>query len=79
MLKVMTTDGESGRKTLFLGLTRKNLDELPKNRPIVVSVEEVGGHADRIVILGGETQEDLLEDLRSIGVPIPADAKGIVE
>lgn len=70
MLKLVTSS-EAGQ-TLWLGLTRDNLDRLPLNEPIMFDWSEVGSPPDvvKVVIFAGETTEDLMEDLRALGVPL---------
>lgn len=63
--------GEAGGKPLLvLGLTRENLDRLSANQPIVIIPEqmtELQLPEMTIVILGGETMQDLNEDLKALG------------
>lgn len=63
--------GEAGGKPLLvLGLTRENLDRLSANQPIVIIPEQMAElqlPEMTIVILGGETMQDLNEDLKALG------------
>lgn len=61
-------------KTVYLGLLRENVTRLMLGQPVLINGEDVLLPGIKIVIIGGETQEDLIKDLRSIGVPIPEDA-----
>lgn len=71
MLKIVTSDSGGGQ-TLWIGLDRDNLDRLPANEPIGIDLAEVGNpNLTRIFILGGETIDSILDDLRAIGVPLP--------
>jgi len=75
MLKLVTHD-ISGDQTLWIGLTRENLDRLPQDMPIAFGWNEIGSpeRVTKVVVLGGETMADILDDLRAVGVPIPKDA-----
>lgn len=61
--------GTTERPTVILGLSAENMRRLLANQPIPVDLKEL--HPDlpelRIVLLGGETEDDLAEDLRALG------------
>ncbi len=62
------------RVTLFLGLSRANLERLPQDQPIKVDLVELGldqGGIHDIVIFAGETEEGMLADLNRAGVITP--------
>lgn len=67
MIKAVAS-GESGT-IVFLGLSRENTARLLANQPIPVKLREL--HADlpdlTVVLLGGETEDDIAEDLRVLG------------
>lgn len=71
MIKALGKDG-NGRTALFLGLSRKNTERLLQGKPIVVRLDELDATLPGmdVVLLGGETEADITEDLRSIG-PLP--------
>jgi hypothetical protein len=58
-----------GGPVVFLGLSRENTRRLLANQPIRVRSREL--HADlpdlTVVLLGGETEDDIAEDLRVLG------------
>lgn len=56
---------------LFVGLEEKNIKLLKNNKPINFKADDVGFPGLEIVIMFGETNTEILEDLRSIGVIIP--------
>lgn len=55
--------------TVFLGLSRENTRRLLDNQPIPVKLRELHPSLPdiTIVLLGGETEADILEDLRALG------------
>lgn len=60
-----------GSDAVVLGLTRENIDRLLDNKPIMFDAATLGiSEFDRVIIIGGETPDDIKEDLRSIGLPI---------
>ena len=54
--------------TLILGITRENIDRMLDNKPLVVDTAKLDLPKINIIIIAGETYEDVREDLRSIGV-----------
>lgn len=55
---------------LILGLSKTNVERLLSNQPIRISPEEVremGLQPMTVVLLGGETENHIMEDLRAIG------------
>lgn len=63
--------GGKDKPVVFLGLTRENTDRLHGNEPIPVRLREI--HADlpdvTVVLLAGEDDAELQEDLRALGGP----------
>lgn len=63
--------GSKDRPVVFLGLTRDNTDRLHTNQPIAVSLRAL--HPDlpdlEVVLMAGETEADITEDLRALGGP----------
>lgn len=52
----------NGTKLLILGLSRKNVEELQKGRPIFKTAEEI--HEDHnLIIMFGETEEDIQQEI----------------
>lgn len=66
MIKVRTLLGN--RDTIILGFTRENIDRMLNNQPVLVHGDELRYPGLNIVVIAGETFEDLREDLRAIGV-----------
>jgi hypothetical protein len=56
--------------TVFLGLDREDINRLLDNKPIFIHAESVGIRKLTIVILAGETYEDLKENLRDMGIKV---------
>lgn len=54
---------------VFLGLSRENCTRLLANQPIPVRLRELSPDLPdlTIVLIGGETEADMAEDLRSLG------------
>jgi hypothetical protein len=69
MIKAVAS-GPDG-SVVFLGLSRENTRRLLDNQPIRVRLREL--HPDlpdlTVVLLGGETEDDIAEDLRVLGRP----------
>lgn len=72
MLKAVATS-KDGRKLLVLGLSRRNMELLMENKPIVVDTARYGieGGA-HIVLLGGETEESIQAEMaKHLKLPEP--------
>ena len=69
--------GSKDQPTVLLGLSRQNTDGLHANRPIPVRLRDL--HPDlpdlTIVLLGGETEEDIVEDLRALGANVKVERR----
>jgi len=58
----------------FLGLDAENLRRLKDGKPIVLSLAKYGGHDD-VIIMVGETLEDIKSELEHIqGGPLPPES-----
>lgn len=57
-----------GQDVVILGLEKKNLDAMMDGKPIMFDGAHVGLGGMKFIIIAGETQEDLKQDLRAIGV-----------
>lgn len=68
MIKVRATI--KGQDTLILGLSRGNVERLLDNQPILINGRELAVPF-QILMVGNETEEDIMEDLRSIGLAVP--------
>ncbi len=58
-----------GRDTMILGLTRDNVNRLLDNQPIMFDGAVLGWPDIRVLILGGNDDDDIIEHLRAVGVP----------
>ena len=56
------------KNVIFIGLDKENIDRMLDNKPILFKGEQEGLPGIQIVILAGNTLDDVKEDLRSIGV-----------
>jgi hypothetical protein len=58
-----------GGHTVILGLSRENTDRLHRNQPIPVRLRELDPSLPDVTVLliAGETEDDLAEDLRALG------------
>lgn len=70
MIKARGTDSE-GKTVYIFGLSAGNMDLLLKGRPIEVHLEQLGGQG-RVIIVGGLTEEAILDDMKRQGVSTPA-------
>ncbi len=68
MIKAVATLAD-GRTAVFLGLSRDNTVRLHEGKPIPVRLREL--HPDLpdldVVLVAGETEDDIREDLRVLG------------
>lgn len=55
------------KKTVFLGITKENVDRMAKNQPILKDLAQIGLPGLAVVILYGETEEELVADLTALG------------
>ena len=66
MLKARTSNG-----VFILGIDAENVKRLMNNKPILVSLAELGGKDD-VMIMYGDTLEDIAKELeRSTGSKLP--------
>jgi hypothetical protein len=72
VIKAVATTRD-GRTAVFLGLSRENTDRLHDNKPMVVRLRELHPALPDldIVLLAGETEVDIREDLRVLGPARP--------
>ena len=70
MIKARGTTAD-GRPLLILGLSGENMTRLMANEPIRVELRDLGLPAIQVVILGGRTEAQIVEDLREAGLLIP--------
>jgi hypothetical protein len=66
MIKARTRIG--ARDTVVFGLTDENWGRLRAGQPILINGLLLGCPGVQFLILGGESNEDIIEDLRSVGV-----------
>lgn len=66
---IKAVSGSKDAPVVFLGLSRENTVRLLANQPIPVKLREL--HPDlpdvTVVLLGGETEAEIAEDLRALG------------
>ena len=76
MIKGQATIG--GKRCIVIGLSRRNCDKLLTNQPIMFDGSLVGLAGVHVVVFGGESEEEIVEDLRCItGMPpVPVDEPG---
>jgi hypothetical protein len=72
MVRFRVSDGR-GRTLLALFLDRGNVDRLTNRQPIHFHLEEMGVPGYDLLIGFGETQDDIVEKLRELGVEVPSD------
>jgi hypothetical protein len=71
VIKARARLGALRQDTILLGLEGENVRRLMNNQPIMFDGAEVGIPGIQFVILAGETLDDVEEDLRALGLPIP--------
>lgn len=60
-----------GRDTIIIGLSRESCDRLLAGQPIRFDGEELLIPGLTFLVLGGETEDEITEDLRSLGLAPP--------
>lgn len=75
MIKALVKTPGSTKQLLWLGLTTENLVRLQANEPIMFDGLPFGFAGD-IVISHGHTTDDIVEDLRSLGIDTDTLLKG---
>lgn len=58
MIKAKLTDG-----SIILGLSRLNCGKLLQGKPIVLQLSELGLPAQKIIIVGGENEQSIMDEL----------------
>lgn len=66
MIVATATDENDGRRLLILGLNKENVERLMANQPIRRPLDDAGFPNLTLVILYGETYEDIQQDLHII-------------
>lgn len=59
---------QDGKTTIVLGLSRSNCERLLRGEPALISLEQLQVGHGSILLMAGETEADITEDLRSIGL-----------
>jgi hypothetical protein len=62
MIRARLSNGD-----FLFGLTVENIERLVAGMPIAVNLGELGGPDQRLMIMYGDTQEDILIELREAG------------
>ena len=70
MVKASMLNGE--RTVFVLGLTARNIALLKQGKPIPVHLAELGGQGE-VLLMYGETEKDITDELRSIVGKLPGD------
>ena len=69
--------GASGQRLLILGLSRKNTELLLAGRPISVDLRSLMGLEATVLLIAGETEEDLVRQLReAAGTTVEVEVNG---
>lgn len=68
---IRATGEANGRPFLILGVDRENINRLTAGKPIRVTMESVGIERD-VLIIFGETLQDVTNELMAAGMKIPA-------
>lgn len=68
MIKALTHNAQ-GKPIIFLGLSDLNWERLRANKPILVRLRDLADSLPDldVVLLGGATEEEIVEDIRSLG------------
>lgn len=68
MLKAVGSNSLGVQNAVFLGISRNNWDKLLAGQPIMVKLRDLSPELPDIAVtlLGGETEDDLTEDLRAL-------------
>lgn len=67
MIKAAGTTGD-GRRLLVLGLSAENMTRLLLGQPIRLECAELGLPDLQVVVVGGQTEQDIADDLVGHGV-----------
>lgn len=54
-----------------LGVSRGNIDRLTNGQPIVVNLQDIGGPPGQVVIMFGETERAIFDELKSLDLIAP--------
>jgi hypothetical protein len=65
MVKAVLSKQGSERRTVFFGLSSKNLENLKESCPITFKGEEIGLEGIDFVIVWGETEQQIAEELEA--------------
>ena len=57
--------------TFIFGIDAENVKRLMSNRPILVSLAQLGGPDTDIVIMYGDTLDDVMKELEKRGYELP--------
>lgn len=64
MIKALMYTG-SGEPIVLLGLSAENMTHLMADEPIPINLADLGLAAQRIIIVGGATEDTITESLRA--------------
>ena len=63
MIRAIGTDEKSGARVVVVGLSAENVKRLKDNEPILAEYPD----GSRVLVLYGDTEDDVTEDLRAMG------------
>lgn len=64
-----------GRPMMLFGLSGENVTRLMAGEPILFDATPFGFDGN-VVIVGGRTEQDITDELRKYGLPMPGDQDG---
>jgi hypothetical protein len=70
MIKFVT-QSKDGAKVIGLGLEAENINRLIDGQPIAFDMAELGLPGQKILIMYGESQDDIKQQLRDSGLELP--------
>lgn len=62
-------------RAIFIGLSRQNMERLLHDEPILFNLSEIGLPAQEVIIMGGETEDEITKELGKT-VPITHHSMG---
>lgn len=75
MIKARYTNSKTAKTIIVLGLDAENMRRLMNNQPIKFDGRDIGIKNTVFFIFGGQTLDDIKEDLRSIGLEISSNVE----
>jgi hypothetical protein len=75
LIRATITSPSTGKRTLLLGVDRENMNRLTDGKPIFVKGEPLGVNCD-VVIVFGESLDQVVEDMHKAGIHFPPPPEG---